>query len=314
MDRVEIGFTMATKIGACRMRVRESDRTTATPKLHQLSANSAVTVGVWRLGNLLHRGTWSSLFEAQPVDATGSPRCDYVLKLADGASHHPTAAFTLRQEAAAAAAVHHPHLIAVLDAGLHNNVPYVVTPRLEGINLARALAVGPRQSMPVCLWWCRQLAQAVAALHAHGWCHGDIKPANAIVSPRGHLTLIDLGLARQQHSPASGFRGTLAYAAPEQFVDRATAQPASDLYSVGILLLQLLTGYDPLETEPAELARQRRQAVVPPLPEHVDFAELITALLHPEPQRRPTAETLCKRLLRLELENLGAHIRPARAA
>ncbi|MEZ4394058.1 MAG: sigma 54-interacting transcriptional regulator [Polyangiales bacterium] len=137
---------------------------------------------------------------------------------------------------AAAMAVRHPALAAVLDAGGDGDGGFVAMEFVEGVSLDRAspeslVAAGAR------------LAEALDALHARGLVHGDVKPQNVIVGPEG-ATLVDLGLLRERS--ARGARppaGTLAYLSPEALLGEAT--PQSDLYALGVTLTRCLGGEHP---------------------------------------------------------------------
>jgi serine/threonine protein kinase len=171
-------------------------------------------------------------------------------------------------------------------------------PRLDNRSLADVLAAGAIQPLPVVLWLIRQTAEAASALHQNGLVHGDIKPENVLLSPRGHATLIDLGFARRIGEPGDGvFRGSPAYAAPESLDGKSPASTASDCFSLARLLWQMLSLTDRSATTSAGI-----DAV----------ADLIAELVDANPKRRPTAETMASRLIRLEIETLGCHIRPSR--
>lgn len=249
------------------------------------------TVGIWRLLSRIHQGPWTELYLAQPADATGSPRCDYVIKIArKPMQEQPEGAMQIRAEVAAAADASHPNLIPVLDASLSASQPYCVMPRIEGDTLEYRLDRSPLQPIPVSLWWCRQTVQALAALHAAGWLHRDIKPSNLMISDRGHVTLVDLGFAVQHstlHDPV--FRGTPEFAAPEVLAGKGTLSASADIFALGKVMQQLI---------PA--ASQAPEPVV----------GLLKQMTQPAAQDRPTAAQLVDQLLKLEIETLGRHILP----
>jgi serine/threonine protein kinase len=169
-------------------------------------------------------------------------------------------------------------------------------PRLSDRSLADMLASGAIQPLPVVLWLVRQTAEASLALHQNGFVHGDIKPENVLLSPRGHATLIDLGFARRSGELGDGvFRGSPVYSAPELIDAAAAASASADCFALGRLLWQLLSLTDRSATTAAGI-----DAV----------ADLIAELVDADPKRRPTAETVASRLIRLEIETLGCHIRP----
>ncbi|MEZ6088737.1 MAG: protein kinase [Pirellulaceae bacterium] len=170
----------------------------------------------------------------------------------------------LRQEAACTKAVRHPNLIALLDARLSAPRPYVVFPRLEGQTLAAWLTQKYSQPVPVCLWWIRQAAQALQALHDAGWIHSDIKPENMLINLRGHLTLIDLGSARRSGETTSEdrYQGTPIYSAPEMFQSGGAAMPSGDVYSLGMVFYQTLAKTLPQETlRPLDFSILTKQAL-----------------------------------------------------
>lgn len=250
-------------------------------------------LGIWRLGQQLHRGRCTGVSAAQPADAAGSPRWDYAVKFAPSASS--AGGRQIRQFVAAASAVVHPGLVPVLDASTTAATPYLVMPRINGVTMQRQLAA-ERIPLPVVLWLVRQVASAIDALHAAGWIHGDLQPANVIVGPRGHVTLIDLGCAARIHSaPVRIDRGTPQYAAPESLAGDTAALPAMDIFSLGRMLWQWLTRVEPI----CEFQLQ-------------PVAELVERMLAPQPGHRPAAREVSRQLLRQELETLGRHFGPGR--
>jgi len=255
-------------------------------------------VGIWKLGKRAHASEQSRLFLAQPADSTGNPRHDYMLRTTtDDRSHRNESLAQLSRFTSAAAAVSHPNLIVVLDSSLESTTPFLVMPRLTGATLKAVMQMSRPQALPVILWTVRQAAQALDALHAGGWIHGDIKPANLFVSGQGHMTVLDLGFARPIGSASDGsFRGTPKYAATEHSAQTpAPAAAAADIFSLGNVLLELLAWSSPTIRE--------RSRIEP-------IADLIAEMIATDPTERPTATEITQRLLRLEIETLGEHIQP----
>lgn len=252
-------------------------------------------LGIWRLGTPLHVSRTTELALAQPADAARSPRWDYVIKRpvsdGDGESLQQISRF-----AAAAASVCHPNLIAVLDASSSATMPYVVMPRLEGFSMQWHLDQTSKP-LPVALWLVRQTAQALDALHSAGWVHGDVKPENCMVGPRGHLTLVDLGFATRTHTIAAGcYRGTPEFSAPESLMENIAAMPPMDVFSLGRILDRWLKKTEPTGSRLLE-----------------PINDLCAAMTAASSGQRPTADAVAKQLLRLEIETLGHHIGPATA-
>ena len=266
--------------------------TQASPNRSKNRVQRPSILGIWRIGDQLHASPYAELSLAQPADAHGSPRWDYVIKRAVDAKMEGRR--QLAQFIAAASGIVHPNLVAVLDASTTATNPYLVMPRLEGETMQWHLASHAQKPLPVALWLVRQIAQALEALHAAGWVHGDVKPENAIVGSRGHVTLVDLGFASRVHTvPGHQYRGTPNYAAPEAIAGQMAAMTAMDVFSLGRVLWQWMTR-----------TQQVSQAMLEPV------AELVECMVAEDPAERPSASSVAKQLLRLEIETLGRHIGP----
>ena len=218
----------------------------------------------------------------------------------------------LRCEARVACEVCNPHLISVLAASTVNKPYFLVSPWLDGQTLSRVLEADHRLDLPAALWIARQAAEALQALENAGWMHGDVKPGNLIVSPEGHVTLIDLGFARALGDGGSvvdrPVMGTYHYIAPEMITSRLAADIRSDIYSLGVVLFQLLSRQLPFQGPTlAQLAEQHRtwrppdlRQLVPSLPG--GLTRLVREMLSKNPWRRPRhAQEVVQRLTDLEI-------------
>jgi hypothetical protein len=149
----------------------------------------------------------------------------------------------------------------------------------------------------------RQLCDALAHVHAHGLVHRDVKPSNVVVDQRGQLVLLDFGVISDQ-ARRDGRAGTAAYMAPEQAAGAAVGT-AADLYAVGLILLESLTGRVALSGERRAMLEARARAE-PPIaeldtcaarsPRAARLAELAAALLAHRPEERPDARDVVRRL------------------
>lgn len=206
----------------------------------------------------------------------------------------------VREEARSAAQLVHPHVTAVHDYGETvapdgSITSFVVMELLAGEELEHRLTEGPLP-WPEAVEIAAQVAEALAAAHRLGIVHRDITPANVMMTRVG-AKVLDFGIATRVGAPDEdedgGTFGTPAYVAPER-LDGAPAQPATDVYSLGVLLFETLTGQVPY---PADTWEQLTEALaeegppslagVPGLPSPV--AEICVRCLARDPRRRPTA-------------------------
>ncbi len=224
------------------------------------------------------------------------------------------------REARTASALNHPHICTVHALGEHEDRPFLVMEFIEGLTLQALAAHRPRPEEAARL--IGQAAQALAAAHAAGVVHRDIKPDNIMVRPDGYVKVLDFGLARRLpafvHNGPDGGRdtlpgellGTMAYMSPEQ-ARAAAVDCASDIFSLGIVLYQLVTGRHPFEADSAlEMLFAIRDRQPPPLAQfnpHLPAAldGLLEAMLHKEASLRPTAATVADALAALAVPGAG---------
>lgn len=246
-------------------------------------------LGLWRLGQPVHQNDTFHVALAQPVDAKGSRRWDYVVKLAVGRDGQQG----IHQTIAAGSSILHPNVISILDGDPLGTSPYVIMPRLEGATLAERLSQNGT-ALPVLLWIVRQLCQSLEAVHGAGWSHRDIKPANVFVGENGHVTLLDLAFASPQTiHPDATFRGTPKYAAPELLTSSPNPGPAADIFALGRVLWEGLARVETQNEKALSIA-----------------CELVERMVADDPTERPTAQELTQTLLRLEIDTLSEHVGP----
>jgi serine/threonine protein kinase len=199
-------------------------------------------------------------------------------------------------EARAAAALNHPHIVAVHDSGDHDGTPYIVMERLSGRTLADVIARGPlpQEQVRTIL---DDVLSALAVAHAAGILHRDIKPANILFTGLGDTKVGDFGIAKSGesvHTMTGQIVGTMAYLS----ADRIAGRPASvtdDLYALGVVGYEALAGRRPFPQENlAELARAIADGAPPPLTvlrPDIDpgLAAVIEQAMAREPQRRFTS-------------------------
>jgi serine/threonine protein kinase len=197
------------------------------------------------------------------------------------------------------ARLNHPGLVAIYDAGLdaatsHASRPFLVMEYVAGRSLAERLGDGPMDEQQA-IALTQQLADALAYIHGERIVHRDVKPANVLLDPSATMRskLTDFGIARSLGDPkltADGLTiGTAAYLSPEQALG-SDLGPESDVYSLGLVVLECLTGVPAFAGSAIEsaVARLHRDPVVPDGLEP-GFASLLTAMTARQPQDRPSA-------------------------
>ncbi|MCA9270772.1 MAG: serine/threonine protein kinase, partial [Planctomycetales bacterium] len=204
--------------------------------------------------------------------------------------------------------ISHPHVVSLLASQTNESPYFVVAPFLPGASLRCALDAGLRMPPRHALWVVRQAAEGLAALHAAGWLHGDAKPDNIHVGLDGHVTLLDLGLARPLGRPGSvverPLAGTLTYLAPEWFIATGKADARSEVYSLGVVLFELLAGRPPFVEQSAPRMIEAHLQTPPPKLESLwpgapaSLSALLSRALAKQPLRRfasagELAEALC---------------------
>lgn len=172
------------------------------------------------------------------------------------------------QEARAAARLEHPNIVSIYDVSEQNGVYYIVMQKLEGDSLhgliQRSGRIPPSRAAQIVA----QVAAALDFAHTRGFIHRDIKPANIIVDANDHATLTDFGIAKAvegtKMTQTGIMMGTPEYMSPEQASGK-TVGPASDIYALGIVLYQMLTGRVPFQADSTP-ALLYKQVYEPPAP------------------------------------------------
>lgn len=225
------------------------------------------------------------------------------------------------REARAAAKLSHPNIVSVFDQGLDGGRPYIVMEYVEGRTLRNILSNEAPLDPIRALDLIEPVVAAVAAAHASGLIHRDVKPENVLISDRGRVKVVDFGLAKavtaQTATATKGLLlGTVSYIAPE-LVTEGRPKPASDVYSIGVVLFEMLTGTKPHTGDnPIQVAYSHVHKPVPPPSSVLPSNWLMSRSAIP-----PYLDTLVTTATERELEDrpcdarvLHAQIRAARKA
>jgi predicted Ser/Thr protein kinase len=203
-----------------------------------------------------------------------------------------------RREAMTASRLGHPHIVDIIDSGRSDDGQFFfVMEFLDGKTIGKLVDEGP-VALPVALELVTQIAEALDVAHSAGVVHRDLKPENVIVlerSGRRHVKLVDFGIAKvvtsvdQKVTTQGLIMGTPQYMAPEQAAGLAV-DARSDIYALGLIIFELLTGHPPLTGETAALVMSAHiTKAAPPLPAQFPSAlrALVARMLAKEPTQRP---------------------------
>jgi serine/threonine-protein kinase len=243
---------------------------------------------------ILGRGGMGIVFKARHVRLK-RPVALKMLVAGAYAGSHERARF--EREAEAVASLHHANIVQVHDVGEHQGLPYFTMEYVEGGSLAQRLLGTPQAAHPTAALL-TMLAEAAHVAHQGGIVHRDLKPANILLAADGTPKIADFGLARHfDAGPVltySGARvGTPSYMAPEQVAGKAsTIGPATDIYALGAVLYEMLTGRPPFRGETAAETERQVIAAEPVPPARLnpkvprDLETICLKCLHKDPQRR----------------------------
>ena len=229
-------------------------RVVSDDELASASQLRKIEVPGYRVGRELGRGGMSVVFQAEHV---ALQRTVAIKMLLPGLEVPQVLVARFRAEAEAIARLSHPNIIQIFEIGQTGEVPYIVLEFCAGGNLHQRLRGRPTSSAEAVLL-IEQLARGIDAAHRIGLVHRDLKPANILFHLDGTAKITDFGLAKNLDSDAQRTRpdailGTPAYMAPEQAARRhADVGPAADIYALGVILYEMLTGRPPFQS-PTEL-------------------------------------------------------------
>ena len=213
-----------------------------------------------------------------------------------------------RREAKNAAGLSHPNIVSIYDRGEAEGTYYIAMEYLEGRSLKELIVSRGPAPIKVSIDYARQILAALAAAHRRGIVHRDIKPHNVLVNPEGRLKVTDFGIARSgasQMTEVGSIIGTAQYLSPEQ-ARGAPVDQTSDLYSVGVVLYEMLTGQVPFTGDtPLEIAMKHLSEVPKPpselrpeVPHDLDLI-VLRALAKDPAERYQSAEEMDADLARV---------------
>ncbi len=276
-----------------------------------MSAGGVAIGGRYQIIDLLGHGGMSDVYRAH------DELTDRVVALKIVRSGDPELARRLAQEARALERLAFPGLIGLLDTGVDGDQAFLVMELIEGETLAQRLRTGPLPSVTVAALGSR-LGGVLGYVHERGVVHRDLKPSNILLGADGEAWLSDFGIA-QLHDATTitvdgSTMGTVSYMAPEQLDDHQVG-PAADIWSLGIVLLECLTGRRVYEGSPSEIVARRvaRPLVVPgdlPAP----WRLVLRGMLDPDPALRPSGSEVSSLLTASAFDGAWAPVDPEATA
>ncbi|MGV9249585.1 serine/threonine-protein kinase [Streptomyces sp. NPDC003710] len=282
--------------------------------------------GRYRLVRQLGEGGMGQVWEAQD-ETLGRPVAVKVISLlAGGGSRGDEARARFLREARITAQLQHPNIVTIHDLGEtgtgDSRVPFLVMELVRGEGLDAMLRRGA-VTLPDAARWGAQIGDALADAHGAGVMHRDIKPSNVLITPSGIVKVLDFGVARAADPYATADRltqtgfivGTPPYMAPEQA--RGHPEQRSDLYALGCLLFELITGRLPFQAPDTVGYLTAHLTQEPPAPSSVSagipstWDDLVLTLLHKDPDKRcPNAASVSRALRQLDRTHTTTTIGP----
>ena len=253
----------------------------------------------------LGRGGMAQVFEATD-SVLGRPVA--VKILSERFAHDQTFVGRFRREAMAAAGLNHPGIVSVYDTGSDDSVHFIVMERIEGRTLADVLGEVGRLAAPRACEIAAAAADALAFAHEHGVVHRDVKPGNIMIADEGTVKVMDFGIARavtaDTATQTATVLGTAAYLSPEQ-ARGERVDHRSDIYSLGVVLYEMLTGDPPFAGDSAVAVAYKHVSedptppgrVTPDVPGSVEAA-VMRALAKDPDLRHPSAADMAADLRR----------------
>jgi WD40 repeat protein len=288
MDRVASPLRLAA--GPDGTGGRDGEGRTASPKVRYF--------GDYELTEEIARGGMGVVYKARQV-SLGRVVALKMILAGTFASAREVQRF--RAEAEAAANLDHPNIVPIFEVGEHDGQQYFSMKFVEGDSLARR----PRGEPPAEVAGLIAVARAVHHAHQHGVLHRDMKPSNVLVDPGGTWYVTDFGLAKRLADAGRSLTesgqvlGTPRYMAPEQAAGRKDLTVAADVYGLGVILYERLTGRTPFTGEDMVTLLRRVRETEPPRPSSIrpgldrDLETVVLKCLEKDPARRyATAEAL----------------------
>jgi len=241
------------------------------------------TLGRYEIMSELGRGAMGVVYKARDplLDRLVAIKTVNMALEEDGVSFYEA---RFQQEARAAGGLNHPNIVTIHDIGKSGDTAYMSMEFLDGVELRTLLTPGKAMEIARAVAIAAQVADGLAYAHARGVVHRDIKPPNIMVLAHGAIKITDFGIARMRSSQVQTQTGTALgspkYMSPEQVLGKR-AEQQSDIFSLGIILYEMLTGTAPFAGETLAALMYQTLNVAPPAPSAVNAAvpEVLDAIV-----------------------------------
>jgi len=262
-----------------------------------------------RIDGVMGKGSAATVYKAHHL-ALDVPVAIKILHPEEKRSHTPMAQRFLK-EARVIARIKHPNIVAVMNAGEEQGYSFIVMQLVVGGSLADVLQKEEKISTNSCIRLALDLCGALRAAHEYGIVHGDVKPANILVTSAGTAMLVDFGLVRdlktdQKEGTRGKAMGTPLYIAPEQAMSSQALDARADIYSLGATLYHALAGRPPFQgsTVKEVLRKHIKEAPIPLKELGLDIpdalSEIVCKAMEKKPEERfQSAEALKQELLKV---------------
>lgn len=255
-------------------------------------------IGKWTITRKISQGGMADVFLAESDTDTHGKSDKAAIKLLriDDYEHSETLLERFYREADILRALKHEHIVSLYESGEFRGRPYLIMEYVDGLSLDKVIEQRGKLTWEEVVVIGQMVASALKFAHRQEVIHRDLKPANLLASWERHVKLTDFGIARILHenrlTKENAIIGTASYVSPEQAAGKQATRK-SDLYALGVILYELLTGRLPFEAASvAEMLHKHRYAqfeapsrLVENIPH--DFDQLIAALLEKDPDKRP---------------------------
>ncbi len=275
-----------------------------------------------RIDSVLGKGSAATVYKAHHL-TLDVPVAIKILHPEEKRSHTPMAQRFLK-EARVIARIKHPHIVAVMNAGEEQGYSFIVMQLVVGGSLANVLQKEGKISTNGCIRLALDVCGALRAAHEYGIVHGDVKPANILVTSAGTAMLVDFGLVRdlktdRKETTCGKGMGTPLYMAPEQIRSDRVIDARADIYSLGATLYHALAGRPPFQgsTVKEVLRKHMKEAPVPLKELWLDIPDALSDIVSEAMEKKPedrfqSVEALTQELLKVCRDKAVEEFRPLR--